>query len=213
MAFEAAIAGRKGEAFICCGQAERLGEALEIAFDDRCAGVLSFGIAAGLDPKLPPGSAVVASVVVSRGDEHPVDERLSQALLSHDGRALSGAILGVDAPVLDAREKKRLFEKSGAVALDMESHLAARFAANRKVKFAALRVIADPAERTIPPVALLGMRPDGALKPMAVLSGLVRSPTQIAPLARLAYEMWSARRGLVRVRRRLGAGFGLFDVG
>lgn len=213
MAFEAAIAGRSDEAFICCGQARRLREALEIAFDDRCAGILSFGIAAGLDPVLRPGTAVVASAVIDRGEELGVDEEWSKSLLSHDGRAVSGPVLGVEAPVLDPREKKRLLEETGAMALDMESHLAARFAAGRRVRFAALRVVADPAGRAIPEAAVRGMSPDGTTNPGAVLRSTVRNPAQIAPLVRLACETWLARRGLVRARRSLGPGFGLFDIG
>ena len=56
----------------------------------------------------------------------------------------------------------RCHQATGAAAADMESHVVARLAAELGLPFAVLRVIADPAEREVPPAALAGMRADGA---------------------------------------------------
>ena len=56
----------------------------------------------------------------------------------------------------------------------------ARIAAELALPFAVLRVIADPAERALPPAALAGMRTDGGMDVGAVLASLAKSPAPIA---------------------------------
>ena len=52
-----------------------------------------------------------------------------------------------------------MFDKTGAFAADMESHVVARIANERQLPFAVLRVIADPANQRLPPAAI--QRPKG----------------------------------------------------
>ena len=52
----------------------------------------------------------------------------------------------------------RLHQQTGAIAVDMESHVVADAAARHGVPVAAIRVVIDPAERTIPRSALAGTR-------------------------------------------------------
>ncbi len=95
---------------------------------------------------------------------HPDILRLWIERLERSGERLTDAILaGVDAPLVAPTEKAALRAATGAAAADMESHLAAAFAATRRVPFAALRVVCDPAERGLPPLAAEALRPDGTL--------------------------------------------------
>jgi hypothetical protein len=87
----------------------------------------------------------------------------------------------------------------------MESHIAARIAAVHGVPFAACRVIVDPAERTLPPAALVGLRADGTADALAVLRSLLRQPRQMFALLRVVADMRAARTALYRGRRRMGA--------
>ncbi len=66
------------------------------------------------------------------------------------------------------------------LAVDMESHGAARFAENWGLPFAALRAIADPQHRALPPAAMVGMKPDGSADIKAVLRGAGPQPVAIA---------------------------------
>jgi hypothetical protein len=93
----------------------------------------------------------------------------------------------------------------------MESHVAARVAAEHNMSFAAVRVVVDPAHRAVPPAALIGMRPDGRADVSAVLRDLIARPSQLSPMARIAVDALAARAAMVRVRRRLGPHFGLMD--
>ncbi len=95
----------------------------------------------------------------------------------------------------------------------MESHIVGRIAAESGLPFAILRVIADPAERQLPPAALVGMRSDGAIDFRAVLASLAASPSQLPALMRLTVDTARARATLLRCRDLLGPGLGFGDLG
>ena len=101
-------------------------------------------------------------------------------------------------------DKRALHESAGTVAVDMESHIAAKIAARHGVPFAACRVIIDPAERTLPPAALVGMRADGRPDVFAVIRSLCQQPRQVFALLRVVADARAARTALFRGRRRLG---------
>lgn len=147
--------------------------------------ILSCGIAGALAPSLRPGDVVIDGDAV-------VAEPLGQAL----PHAQRGGIVGNDAIVATAREKRLLSERTGALAVDMESHVAARVAVRKGLPYAALRVISDRAEDDLPPAALVGMRPDGGMALGAVLASLARAPRQLPPLIRTGRQADQAFRGL-----------------
>jgi adenosylhomocysteine nucleosidase len=150
------------------------------------AAVVSFGLAGGLDPNLRPGDVVAASTVVGEDgttEAHPAfAETLLQNLNNAGLPAHAGAIAGVDAPVMNCRAKVALRARTGARAVDMESHLAAEFARARGLPFVALRAISDPAERSLPPLAARAVKPDGGIDLVLVLRELARAPRQLGDL-------------------------------
>ncbi len=124
------------------------------------------------------------------------------------------AFAGVDLPLAGAAEKRALHARCGASLVDMESHIVARVAQRHGLPFAAIRVVADPAERQLPHAATVGMRPDGRVDVAAVLRSLARDPRQLPDLIRTARDARAAFAGLFRCRQLLGAHFGLaVDLG
>jgi adenosylhomocysteine nucleosidase len=200
LAFEAKIAG--GVAVVRDGR--RTTATLDAAIARGGRGIMSFGIAGGLAPGLRPGQWVVASAVVSERGRHEVDRHWSERLLGALPNALHAAIAGVDSPVGDACAKRALFVHTGALVVEMESHLAARIAAAHGLPFAACRVIIDPAHRNLPPAALLSLRPNGIPNLVAVLRSVVEQPHQLPGLMRLALDASIARAALRRGRAALG---------
>jgi len=59
--------------------------------------------------------------------------------------------------------KAKLYAATRASAADMESHVAARAARSRGLPFAALRVVSDAADRTLPPAACVALNPSGGI--------------------------------------------------
>jgi len=199
-------ASRPVRAVSCGGRADILATRLEAAVADGAIAVVSFGIAGGLAGGMRPGACVVAEAVVSpegiRYETCPSwRRRLADALAPG---AVCGAIAGVGKPVASCAEKLALHERTGALVADMESHVAARVALAASLPFAALRVVADPADRTLPPAALDGMRPDGSADIGAVLRSLAAQPRQLAGLLRVALDTRAALTALRHNRHRLG---------
>lgn len=176
-------------------------------------GIISIGIAGGLAPGLSPGRWVVANAVVDDRGALPTDPDWSEWLVSRLPGAQRALLLGVDAVVAAAAQKAELHRTSGAVAVDMESHVVARIAARHHLPFVAARVISDAAHRTLPPAARVGMRRDGRVDLRAVLQSLLASPWQLPALIRTGLEAERGFRALGRGRRRLGAGLGGPNVG
>jgi hypothetical protein len=114
----------------------------------------------------------------------------------------------MDVPIAGASEKRRLHARTGAVAVDTESHIAARIAAAHRIPFAACRAIIDSAHRDLPPAAMVGLRPDGTPDVLAVFRSVAKQPSQLPALIRTAVDARIAGAALRRGRRQLGAGLG-----
>jgi hypothetical protein len=101
---------------------------------------------------------------------------------------------------------------TGAVAVDMESVVSVNAAVTHGLPFAAVRVIADPCHRALPPAALGTILPDGTTDLSAVIRSVIARPRQISALIRLGLDAHVARSTLQRARRMVGAGFGLHEL-
>jgi adenosylhomocysteine nucleosidase len=120
-------------------------------------------------------------------------------------------IAGIDAPVAGHAEKRALHLKTGALAADTESHIAAKFAAAHKLPFAAFRVVADPAHRQLPHAALVAIKPDGSLAFGAIARSLLRDPSQVPLLLETARDARAAFTSLFRGRKMLAGALGFTD--
>jgi adenosylhomocysteine nucleosidase len=207
LSLEARIALGPGVSVIC-NQASRLIASLEAAIEQGAAGIISFGIAGGLAPHLVAGDWVIGSGVRTEQERHPADPRWARRLIEVLPGAVHAEVAGADAPIANASDKRRLHERLGAVAVDMESHIAGRIAAAHKIPFAICRAVIDAADRDLPPAALVGLRHDGTPDVRAVSRSVVRRPDQLPALVRTAVDAWIARQALRRGRYLLGAGLG-----
>ena len=116
------------------------------------------------------------------------------------------------APVLTRAAKAELRRVSAAIAVDMESGAAARFAAQRGARFVILRAVSDPASRDLPALAARAARPDGSVDHAAVLLGLCRAPWQAPDRVAAARDSAAAFAALGRCRRPPGLFLGLADL-
>lgn len=215
MAFEARIARAPGVEVVYAARGALLERALEDALARGASGVISFGTAGGLATDLPAGTVVVADAIdgpAGRIATHPAwHARLATTLRASSigAHVRCGALAAVVAPVVGVEQKRALHLQSRALAVDMESHIAAAMAGERGLPFVACRVVVDPAWRALPPAAIAGLREDGTTALLPILASLIRAPAQIGPMIQLAADARAARAALVAVRRVVGARFGL----
>ena len=139
-------------------------------------GVISIGLAGALSPHLKVGDVVIADQMLIRvARPGTVDDIWRGARWRRNCRArIRARSLAATRSWKMPRPRPALYETTGALAVDMESQVAARFAAARNLPLAALRVISDDAAHALPPAALVAMKPDGGIALGRVLGSLLR---------------------------------------
>ena len=208
------------------GDSVRLARELEEAAGDAEA-VISMGLCGALADGLKPGDWVVANGV-TLSPLIPAGSPLSAGMSANIYRTDAGMVrdLGegvaarsgdpcsvLDAMIADAAAKRAARAATGAVTVDMESHIAAAVAQRRKLPFAVARVVSDAADRSLPKAAQAGMAADGSMDISAVLRALASDPRQLPALIRVGAEAGKAFRELRRGRDFLGPGLGRSYVG
>ena len=119
-----------------------------------------------------------------------------------DGKAgvRVGAILGVDRMLSSAAEKAAAFARSGAFAVDMESHHVASAAAERGLPFIAIRAISDQAHEALPAVLVGFVDTEGRTKMSAVLAALILARVDLGELLQAGRASKRAHQALLRCR-------------
>ena len=233
---EARIARRLSDLVGCTGSVHaNVAPAAEWLLASGAKSLMSFGIAGGLAPDLPPGTLIVASKVVTADGRYPAEalwfrspsptwEGLGEGVAplaseperrggtstpppltprSRGGGFEIGALYGDTRIASQPAEKKRTYETTGALAVDLESGETARIAAAAGVPFAALRAIADPAWRGLPEAALLPLDAMGRPRLPAILGSIMKKPGQIPGLIMTARDTRAALKALLRACRVL----------
>jgi hopanoid-associated phosphorylase len=199
LAAEARIARRAGLDAVATGGRPERADALIAGLIRRGAkGLLSFGIAGGLDPRLASGTLVIGDEVRDAGSVWPVDAAWCRALAERLPRDVAvGAVAAAREPVATRAAKQQLRAQSGALIVDLESAAVARLATAAGLPFAVLRAVGDPAAGALPEAALIGLAEDGTTALGAVLVSCLGRPAQIPRLIGLAIETRRALSALV----------------
>ena len=214
LAAEARIAAGPGVRAVAGGaDAVRLAAVIQREIARGTRALISFGIAGGLAEDLSSGTWLVARAVVTPSGRWSCDARWTGALRERLPGAVAADLAGTDRPVMDVVAKRALHRATGAAAVDMESHIAAAIASSHGLPFAAFRVVADSARRSLPPAAAVALASDGRISGASVLGSIARVPWQLPLLLRTAIDTRRAFAALLRGRRLLGPGLAYPDLG
>lgn len=151
----------------------------------ECQLLLSCGFAGGLNPYLSSGTVVFAS------DE---DAGLTPLLLS--AGACPVKFHCSDRVATTVAEKKRLWEETGADAVEMESEVIRAICKAHGIPSATIRVISDAANENLPLDFNALMTADQRLNYAKLAWTLLRSPGKIPALLRLQRQTQIAARNL-----------------
>lgn len=211
---EARIAAGPGMAVVCSASDPVQLRALLTVFDPKTIrGVVSFGVAGGLDPSLKSGDIVVATEVVA-GDARwlaglSLSEQQIASIALGRRRVVRGGLAGVEEVVAEKAVKIALRLETGAAAVDMESHIAAAYAAEAGLPFAALRVISDSVSRVLPALARSAIKSNGEIDLGKILRAVARNPRALRGLVSTGIEFNRALKSLRGCRGFLLGGDGL----
>jgi adenosylhomocysteine nucleosidase len=103
-----------------------------------------------------------------------------------------------------SEEKRALVERTGAMAVDMESGAVARAAQGAHASFMAIRAIADSANMTIPESSLGAVDEFGELNVLRLLKELISRPFELFAIIRLGWNFRAAQVTLAKVARLAG---------
>ncbi len=165
--------------------------------------LISWGVAAALEPNARAGDLILADAVSDRsGTSYPVTADVLQQFETFAGQ---NAITKIDKGSLteavdilpDRAAKSELYAHTGAIAADMESAAIAAVAQEAGIEFLAIRVISDDFETSVPAAASRNMDAFGNIHLPGLVMSLLRRPADIRSLYRLAYGFRQARKTLI----------------
>jgi adenosylhomocysteine nucleosidase len=157
----------------------------------ECAGVILAGVAGGLDPSLQLGEVIVSGV------DGPPWPKLSYR---------RGEIYTSDKIISTPAEKQELFQRTGALAVDMEGEIVKQAAAAAGVPMLMVRGISDTAEETIPPEVLSWVDAYGRVSRGSVAMSLVKNPLLLPVAMRLGKQSKMAMERVADVIAEIAAG-------
>lgn len=165
--------------------------------------LVSFGIAGALDPRLRSGELIVAKEVLTEGAERYTCDRdwqeaVRSALAELQQPCRRGPILGSSRLWREPGDKAAVFGSTGCLAVDMESGAVGAIAAEAGLPFLALRAVADRAQDALPALVENAVKPDGLPAIGRSVAALIRHPSQLPAMLRLARQ---SERALARLRR------------
>jgi hopanoid-associated phosphorylase len=188
---------------------ERLAEALDKELIHDIRAVISFGVAGGLDPEIRTGEIINPDEVYFNGQTYTTDaelnERFRSRLVAQGLFVQTGMIAGSTRVVASPEEKAKMFEMIGAAAVDMESHVAAAWAAQHGLPFAALRVISDAAHRSLPQAAIDAVTAEGEIRIRPILTGVLKDLSQVKKLLHAGLDSRKAFNTLAQCQALLGS--------
>lgn len=156
--------------------------------------VLLVGFSGALQAEQLVGDLVLATEVVDpQGNSRPTFRPEGFA----ERNFATGRLLTMPELVGEVREKERLGRQYQAIAVDMESAVAARLCFEHHVPFACLRVISDDWKTPLSP-HLIALLKQGRVSIPRLAACLVRHPVMIGELWRLARQTRLAARRLVK---------------
>ena len=139
----------------------------------------------------------------ARGAARSADPRAAAVRDDSWGSVRVGAILGLDRLLSSPQEKANAFARTGALAVDMESHHVARAAAESGLPFIAIRTISDQAHEVLPAIMASFVNMEGRTKMSAVLAALILGRVSLRELLQAGRASRRAHRALLRCRGAL----------
>ena len=140
--------------------------------------IISTGYAGGLSPEIEAGDIVVTGEVIHESGRRVFSKSIDNFSASPPIRR--GPILTTNRFIPFSHDKKGLYRKFGARAVDMESFFLGEEASNSKTPFLSVRVVSDDVNRDLPQLSNITGR-DGRPKTAKIARYFLTHPKMILP--------------------------------
>ena len=152
--------------------------------------LISWGVAGAINKSVNSGDIILANSIINQDNRYPISEdwlsRVSEHLRQSSDRVLSGDITSSSEICASTTDKLHLLQKTGALAVDMESAAIAETATANKLDFLVLRAISDNADTSIPEVVLKHTDNLGQPRIFKFVLCCILKPNQIRKISSLA---------------------------
>ncbi len=181
---------------------DRAAEAAAILCKDSPDLLLSIGVSGGIAPDLSAGTLVAATTIhsdiaeIKHWHESDNDTTARNALSLNCGQIQCGPLVTVKEAVLTPKEKQLLHDRTGALAVDMESIAVAQTAITENIPFTCIRAISDDSKRAIPIEAMKGVDENGKSQLKPILKAILKRPALIFELIPMGMDYSKALKSL-----------------
>jgi adenosylhomocysteine nucleosidase len=193
------------------GIAATLERLLEEQAPNACA-IASFGLTGALADGLRIGDWIIGDRLAG-AVETETDRAWRDAVIRRLPDARVGAFYADGSMIASVEAKRALGRDHRALAVDMESHIAARVAARHGLPFMVVRIVSDGVDHMLPPAITVSMKPGGAIDTAAMLGSLLRQPGQLPVFTSTIIGAAKAFRGLARGHAAIGPRLAFPDLG
>jgi nucleoside phosphorylase len=164
--------------------------------------VLLMGLCGGLMPELMVGDGVIYQQCVGRSPTGLKTMVCDRSLTDWLDKKLAGQVVLVTAVTSDRgiccpTEKQQLAQETQAAVVDMEGFAAIQYLQEIGIQAATLRVISDACHHPIPDLSNV-FNSDGALRPLALTSAMLRQPLAATHLIRGSLKGLSRMEAIAR---------------
>ena len=193
------------DAALCGMGAAAAGRAAQRLVELGASALVVFGVAGALSDNFIAGDLVCPVAVV---DEHGRRYATDAEWRAREFAGQDSVLLSVSTVLTTPAEKSLARARFHAHAVDMESAAVAAVAKAQRLPLLVVRAIADDAATAIPPVISSSVDAYGRPRPLALLGGLLRNPSAVFALPRLAASMNRALSALSAIAEKSGPAFG-----
>lgn len=159
--------------------------------------ILSVGLSGALVAEVSQGDLVVGNSMILSNNLDEISQTLNFPADAEKGWHV-GRLCTTDHIVRTCDEKRELHDRTGAIAVDMESHAVATVCKSRDINFMGVRVISDDLTEDLPPEVLAIFGPNGTVRTGALVGTLFKRPSSVKDLWKLRESAVSASRKLAK---------------
>jgi len=170
-------------------------------------GLISWGIAGAISNSINSGDMVIARSVINHRNIYSTSHEWQKKIISHfkdsSYKIFDGDVVSTEKICASFEEKMKLFRKTKALAIDMESVGIAEIAMASNLDFIIIRAIADNADSNIPEAVIKNIDNFGRINIGRFLASCLFHPAQIYEIILLAKSYKKSLAALTNISTEL----------